>query len=85
MSYPAYRNFTREEALDVVEAVERTGGKANVAGPYGKRPDTFGVSIGNLPDVGAFLRCCAALGFHERFMYSAGSGWHIAIREEGAR
>jgi hypothetical protein len=75
------RNFTREEAIDVVEAIERVGGRGSIFGPMAS--GSYGVSIGRLPDVGAFLRCCAALGFSARLAYNAGSGWHIAEGKSG--
>lgn len=68
----------RATAQDVVEAVERAGGGAQL---YERRstdrPDRWAVCIPNLPDVARFIRCLGALGITARVAYSGGSGWHF--------
>jgi hypothetical protein len=76
VSYPSYRNCSREEAEDLLEAVRRAGGKAKIHGPYAT--GRYGIGILQLPDVGRFVRAAASVGVSDPLFYSAGSGWHLA-------
>lgn len=76
MSYYNYRNCSREEAEDLLEAVRRAGGRGKIHGPYASGLYSIGVLY--LPDVGRFVRAAASVGISDPLVYSAGSGWHLS-------
>lgn len=67
--------MTQEVAEDVLEAVERAGGKAHIYGPMAG--GAFGVSIAKLPDVARFTRALAHVGVAGRLVYSAATGFKV--------
>lgn len=69
----------RLTALDVIEAVDRSGGEACLRPPYPN--GTYGVGILSLPDVRRFLRALASLGVTATPVYSVGSGWRFETRK----
>jgi len=71
----------RHLADDLIEAAECAGARAKRYGPMAT--GTYGVSIGEVPDVDRLVRSLRGLGVGARLSYNAGTGWKL-VDEEGS-